>query len=181
MTDYVWAPIPGFPSYEASYTGQIRSIARKDRMGRSRKPTILQQFFDSRRFYLCVNIWKNGKRKAMRVHRLVAMAFLPNPLELPEVNHRDENKANNCVSNLEWCDHRYNNTYGSKRGKWVGERNFAAKYSRDAALFVFKNHTCNGGKFGTTELSRMTGISISHVSAIAHGNRRKEELSGTHT
>lgn len=177
--DYgVWAPIPGFPAYEASCTGQIRSIERKDRIGRRRRPTILQQFFDSRRFYLCVNLWNDGEQKTMRVHRLIALAFLPNPNGLPEVNHKDENKTNNCVSNLEWCDHQYNNSYGSKRGKMVGERNISAKYSQDVARFVFENHLCNGGKIGTTELSNITGISIAHVSAIAHKKRRKEDLSG---
>lgn len=171
-----WAIIPGYPAYEASSLGRVRSIPRKDAMNRSRKPTVLKQFYDSRKLYLCVNLWRDGKHKMMRVHRIIAMAHLPNPSNLPEVNHKDECKTNNCVSNLEWCDHRYNNVYGSKAGKWVGEKNIAAKFNRETALFIWKNHKCNGGDLGTTELSRKTGVSIAHVSAIAHGNRRREEL-----
>lgn len=52
--------------------------------------------------------------KNCRVHRLVAMTYIPNPEGLPQVNHKDENKHNNCLQNLEWCDARYNNTYGTK-------------------------------------------------------------------
>ena len=57
---------------------------------------------------------KNGKVKAELIHRLVAIAFIPNPNELPQVNHKDENKDNNCADNLEWCDTKYNNTYGTR-------------------------------------------------------------------
>ena len=63
--------------------------------------------------YLRVGLFKNGERKMYMVHRLVAMAYLPNPENLPQVNHRDENKANNCLQNLEWCDASYNTNYGT--------------------------------------------------------------------
>ena len=57
----------------------------------------------------------NYKSKTIKVHRLVAKAFIPNPNNLPMVNHKDENKANNCVSNLEWCTNKYNLSYGTAR------------------------------------------------------------------
>lgn len=53
----------------------------------------------------------NGKRKTIKTHRLVAMAFLPNPSNLPDVNHKDFNRQNNNVSNLEWCTEKYNTQY----------------------------------------------------------------------
>lgn len=56
----------------------------------------------------------NGKFKQQRVHRLVAQAFIPNPDNLPQVNHKDEDKTNNCVDNLEWCTADYNNKYGTR-------------------------------------------------------------------
>lgn len=69
--------------------------------------------------YTCVYLTKNSKRKKFYVHRLVAQAYLPNPSNLPEVNHVDENKDNNALPNLEWCTKQYNNTYGT-RNKRIG-------------------------------------------------------------
>lgn len=66
------------------------------------------------RGYLTVNLWKDGVFKTKKIHRLVAEAFIPNPDNLPQVNHRDENKTNNCLQNLEWCDAKYNNNYGTR-------------------------------------------------------------------
>ena len=56
-----------------------------------------------------------GKRKIKKVHRLVAETFIPNPDNLPEVNHKDENKQNPSVSNLEWCTSKYNSNYGIRK------------------------------------------------------------------
>lgn len=63
--------------------------------------------------YLYVTIANKGSYKKYSVHRLVAMLFIPNPNNLPYVNHKDENKQNNCVENLEWCTASYNTNYGS--------------------------------------------------------------------
>ena len=67
----------------------------------------------SHKGYLFVNLCKNGKVKCVRVHRLVATAYIPNPENHPQVNHKDENKTNNCLQNLEWCDGKYNHNYGT--------------------------------------------------------------------
>ena len=67
----------------------------------------------SRSGYLCVNLHKDGKDKNYSIHRLVAEAYIPNNENLPEVNHKDENKTNNCLQNLEWCNHKYNQNYGT--------------------------------------------------------------------
>ena len=64
-----------------------------------------------RQDYYSVDLCKNGKRKKIRIHRLVAETFIPNPKKLSQVNHKDENKLNNAVSNLEWCDNTYNSHY----------------------------------------------------------------------
>ena len=69
--------------------------------------------------YLYVNLCKNGKRKSYVIHRLVAMAYLPNPENLPEINHKDENKTNNCLQNLEWCNRKYNINYGNRIERMV--------------------------------------------------------------
>ena len=64
--------------------------------------------------YHQVNLCKNGKKKHYLIHRLVAEAFIPNPDNLPQVNHKDEDKSNNCVDNLEWCSAKYNANYGTR-------------------------------------------------------------------
>lgn len=64
--------------------------------------------------YLCVILCKNGKKKHYKVHRLVAMTYIENPNNYPHINHKDEDKTNNNVSNLEWCTAKYNNNYGTK-------------------------------------------------------------------
>lgn len=67
--------------------------------------------------YLCVALCKDGKRKTVSVHRLVAMAYLKNENNYTDVNHKDEDKTNNAITNLEWCSHIYNCNYGSRNEK----------------------------------------------------------------
>lgn len=101
MENEVWKDVKGFEGiYEVSSLGRVRKAATG---------LILHQ--SNCGGYRIVGLRKDGIGKSVRVHRLVAKAFLPNPDMLPEINHRDENKANNCVENLEWCDHSYNMRY----------------------------------------------------------------------
>lgn len=97
----VWKQIIDCEDYFVSNLGRVKS----KKWG---KEILLKQFVTLKGYYT-VNI--NSKTK--RVHRLVAMAFLPNPLKLAEVNHKDENKSNNALSNLEWCNRQYNMSYGT--------------------------------------------------------------------
>ena len=95
--------IKGFPQYEINTKGQIRNSNKH----------ILSQSISNNGYYR-VHLCKNGKAKWYAVHRLVAETFMPNPLHLPEINHKDENKLNNEVSNLEWCNHINNSNYGTR-------------------------------------------------------------------
>ena len=63
--------------------------------------------------YLRVNLYKDRKAKTYTIHRLVAEAYIPNTDNLPQINHKDENKTNNCLQNPEWCDSKYNANYGT--------------------------------------------------------------------
>ena len=71
----------------------------------------------NRNGYLFVNLYKDRKAKSYTIHKLVAEAYIPNTDNLPQINHRDENKANNCLQNLEWCDSKYNANYGTRNEK----------------------------------------------------------------
>ena len=77
--------------------------------------------------YYRITLYKNGKIKRYLIHRLVAEAFIPNPDNLPCVNHLDEDKKNNCVSNLEWCSYEYNNNYGTRTER-VSKKLFKSIY-----------------------------------------------------
>ena len=92
--------------YQVSNWGRVKSI----KFG---KEIILKQHINIKGGYYYVCLLKNGKHKNYYAHRLVAEAFLPNPNNYKEVNHKDECKTNNVVSNLEWCDRKYNHNYGT--------------------------------------------------------------------
>jgi hypothetical protein len=75
-----------------------------------------------------VDLRLNGKRKRHYLHRLIAQAFIPNPDNLPFINHKDENRSNNSLSNLEWCTCSYNNTYNANRKRMVETRKGNGSY-----------------------------------------------------
>lgn len=172
-----WKPIDGYPNYEVSDMGRVRSLPRRDSLNRYKEGKILKPCFDSRHHYLHVMLFKEGKSKPQNVHRLVALAFLPNPHNYKEVNHKDEDKTNNRVDNLEWCTHQYNNTYGSKLDSTRGVRNPMNKFSPSDVLFIKTNHIKNGGTMRTKDLAKKFNMSPSHVSSILYGRRWNHETS----
>ena len=101
--------IKDYPGYYASTDGKIYS----DKSGE----LIELKQYPKTYGYLYVVLRQNNKRKYLRVHRVIASTFLDNPNNLPEVNHKDEDKTNNRVNNLEWCDSSYNKSYGKRSDK----------------------------------------------------------------
>ncbi len=117
MTDR--QPISGYEGlYEIDRDGRIfsleRIVIRGMNLPTKPKEVIVKQSLNQRG-YPRVTLWKDGRRKRFLVHRLVALTFLPNPHNLPLVNHKDENKKNPCEWNLEWATHSYNVTYSKNR------------------------------------------------------------------
>lgn len=100
-----WKDVKGFERYyEISNKGNLR------RKGKSN----FIKFRKNKDGYYLVNLCADGIRKTMQIHRIVAETFIPNPNSYPCVNHKDEDKNNNSVSNLEWCTVEYNNNYGKR-------------------------------------------------------------------
>ncbi|MDE3290425.1 HNH endonuclease [Lacticaseibacillus paracasei] len=110
----IWKDIEDYKGlYQVSNLGRVRSLERVDSNGHYVKEKVLASF-PNRNGYFKVNLYRDRNIKQVSIHRLVAAAFLDNPDNLPEVNHIDEDKSNNAVSNLEYCTVMYNNTYGTR-------------------------------------------------------------------
>ena len=121
-----WRMIKNYPMYEVSNEGRIRSYYN-GRHGKREIPKILSLKVD-KIGYVFIHLKNNLGRKPIRVHRLVAEAFIPNPNNLPEVNHKDENKNNNSVYNLEWCERLYNVQYSRI---WKSNERPVFQYSKE--------------------------------------------------
>lgn len=111
----IWKPIRGYVGlYEVSNYGRIKSLTRFKKSSHGSVSKVEGRILNlstSKYSYKQITLHdENGKMKSWRVHRLVAEAFIPNPYNLPQINHKDSNPANNVVSNLEWCDAKYNNS-----------------------------------------------------------------------
>ena len=108
-----WKNVIGYEGlYEVSNIGNVRNVRRNT----------LLKLSKNNYGYIQVYLYKNGIRTGLKVHRLVAEAFLPNPDGLPQVNHKNEDKSDNRVDNLEWCDHKYNINYGHRTENAINTR-----------------------------------------------------------
>lgn len=104
----IWKPVKGYEGfYEVSDHGNVKSL---------RKNKILKQTVGVKNGYSYVGLYKEGKDKRVLVHRIVATAFIDNPMQKRTVNHKDGNKSNNCVENLEWATYSENHRHAFKNG-----------------------------------------------------------------
>ena len=164
----IWKDIQGYEGiYQVSNYGEVRSLDRIEqcngterlRKGRTMLPRKIKDG------YLSVGLRNGSRQKGKLVHRLVAEAFIRNPNNLPEVNHKDENKENNSVENLEWCDAAYNIRYGTGIERRAAQiRKEIVQYSLDGdELTIFNS---------ITEAARAIGGGTSRISACCKGERK---------
>ena len=161
--DEIWKDIEGFEGlYQVSNLGNVKSLVDSNGVSREkiRKPSICSNG------YLQVILYKNKTIKHFSVHRLVAIAFIPNPNNLPCVNHIDECKTNNVASNLEWCTHKENINYGS--------RNERASKAISKKVGAFKNGELVLTFPSTREAGRQ-GFCQFSVSACCRGERNSHK------
>lgn len=125
--------------YQVSNYGRVKSLDRVDVRGHKIKGKVLKLGIYSKK-YQNVVLYKNGKDKKFSIHRLVATAFIPNPDNLPIINHIDENPLNNCVDNLEWCSYRYNSNYGT-RNERISEKLKGQQRSEEHKQKLRDNHS----------------------------------------
>ena len=154
----IWKDIEGFEGrYQVSNLGNVRSWYNATTTPRILKP-------DESKGYLYVNLSSKGEHKSYLIHRLVAVAFLPNPNGYPEINHKDENKYNNRADNLEWCTRAYNMAYGSARVRQgISRGNPVAQLTIDGFMIA---------KYTSAEIaSAITGIDSSSICAVCNNKR----------
>ena len=177
MLDEVWKDISGFEGrYQVSSIGRIRSYAR----ARYSEPKILKQFYDSDG-YCCVNLCdaKNGiKGKLTKIHRLVAKAFIDNPNKLPEINHKDENKRNNRVENLEWCTTQYNLTYGNRLNCARGSNNYHSRLTQEQVDEIRRDYIKGDREYGQSALGKKYGVSHGSIAAVVNYKSWTQRIGG---
>ena len=170
-----WRDIKGFEGkYMVSNTGEVKSLNYR----RTGKEEILKGV-DYGEGYLYVSLWKDGKVKQCRINRLVAQAFIPNPNNLPEVNHKNEDKTDNRVENLEWCSKSHNVNHGT-RNKRAAEKLKGKKHSEEhnkkigkklskPVFSVDKESGLIMWWQSAMEASRQTGIAQSNITLCCQG------------
>lgn len=159
----IWKDIKGFEGlYQISNLGNVKSFYK----GR----TYIKKCTLGSRGYLFVNLSKNKKNKAFRVHRLVAKEFLPNPNNYLEVNHRNGNKLNNCVDNLEWCSRSYNVSHA-----WKNKLNKGA--SKKVLQYDLHNNLI-AEFISSSEASRVLHINGGNIRACCNHSYRHKTAGG---
>ena len=147
--------IEGFEKYEVSNLGRVRNI----KSGRILKP------FPNRGGYLRHKLYGYGKKKNLPLHRIIATAFIDNPDGKPCVNHIDENKLNNDLSNLEWCTVKENNIHGT-RTKRAAEKCFKKVIQLDLNDNVLNEFE------SMRQAERETGVSVGNISSCCNGKTK---------
>lgn len=179
MTE-IWKPITGYEGYyEVSNLGNVRSIARVVNCNGHPKQTetfVLLPLIDRQGYYK-IQLHKDGNVKTFKVHRLVAMAFLPNDNHYRCINHKDEDKGNNCVTNLEWCSHKYNANWGTNPKRVSVRQNKTPSRHRKVSQYTMD------GKFiktfyAASHAARELGVDSSWIIACCRGTKGAKSAGG---
>lgn len=169
----VWKTVSINPLYEVSNLGRVRVLPHETQQVNQHgnimtvhyKGKVLKPIIDSRGYLtVCIN------RKPKTIHRLVAIAFLPNPDNLPMVNHKDENPKNNRVENLEWCTEKYNLFYGTRLAR-IGKHFWVPVIGTDKDG---KEHYFSSMR----EAENKTGVNQRNISGCCRGVKNRPTAGG---
>ena len=170
----IWKPVVGAEDrYEVSNIGRVRVLShitnqvnQHGNMMSVRHYGRVLKLRENRRGYLVVFIYK----KLITVHRLVATAFIPNPDNLAQINHKDENKHNNRVENLEWCTNRYNCDYGTRKERIAQKQGVAViGIDKDGNEYYFSS---------MKEAEKKTGVYFGNISNCCRNVKHRQTAGG---
>ena len=181
MTKEIWKSVPGYEGYyEASTLGNIKSVTREvnNSVGTFIKPSVILKPSMQNNGYYRVVLTKDKKHKYMLVHRIVALTFIDNPLNKPIVNHKDEDKHNNCVDNLEWFTKKENNNYNNRQYKIAAKNKSNGVYEQNAiknrkpVLAVPVDPSKETITLKSVTDGKNYGFITSEISAVARGRKK---------
>lgn len=165
----IWKDIKGYEGlYQVSNLGRVRSLAKRDRLGRSH-PEKIKSTVDNGGGYLCVNLKRDGRQGMFTVHRLVAQAFLPIIEGKNEVNHLDGNKKNNLVDNLQRCNRSENMKHAAIKG-------LCKNFGQRPVVCVELNKRFNS----IAEAEKWLGLKGNRISAVCNLKRGCKTCGGFH-
>lgn len=160
MKSEIWKPIKDYENfYEVSNKGNVRSVEHFAEVKRGKQSFIRKikgkQIHSNQNIhgYLQVSLCKNGSVQTHTVHRLVLEAFVENVNKLPCINHKDENKSNNDLDNLEWCDYSYNHNYGTCIERNMESQKKRVAQIKDGVVIKIWDSTNEAGRNGYTQSS----------------------------
>lgn len=169
----IWKDIKGYEGlYKVSNLGRVKSLSRRDRLNRVIQEKVLKPG-SNKVGYLHVNLYKEGRVKICKVHRLVAQAFIPNPEDKPEVNHKDEDKTNNKVENLEWMTCKENINYGIHNERSAKSRTNDKKRSKP--IYGINIKTNERVEFPSTMEAQRNGFSSGTIVDCLKGRRKSHK------
>lgn len=171
----IWKDVIGYEDiYQISNLGRLKALPRvwysgKNGCVKKEKPEqIMKCRLAKNTGYCLVKLIKNGNEKHVYIHRLVAEAFIPNPNNLPQVNHKDGNKENNCVSNLEWVTAKENIIHAEKMKFRKPRKEYKEKITltQDEIKWIRENYIPRDKNFGGAALSRKFNVDRSVITNI---------------
>ena len=174
-----WKAIPDYEEYQVSTLGRVKRLAYYKNVCSGSKQYCEERILKPqkrKRGYQAVMLSKNSKVKSFLIHRLVAMVFIPNPDNLPQVNHKDENPSNNEVNNLEWCNQCYNSNYGTSK-KRISEKLKNGVLSKPVEIYSKSGEYID--EFPSAiEASRRLNINVSGIVYCCNKNKKYSHCGG---